>query len=81
MATTRNCSDCNIKMRNEQCPTEICSQHFICNTCGADIHSGTRLDEIDYVTALEEYKTSYAIIQAELASYDIDNTTTNNGAN
>jgi hypothetical protein len=37
---------------------------------------------VDYVTALAEYKTSYAIIQAELASYDIDNTTTtNNGAN
>jgi hypothetical protein len=41
-----NCSFCNLEMRDEQCPTEICSEHFICNKCGADIHNGERLENL-----------------------------------
>lgn len=44
--TPMSCSFCNVEMRDEHCPTEICSKHFICGVCGADIHNGERLENL-----------------------------------
>lgn len=41
---SNECFECQERFDERDCPTEICTKHLICPSCGLDIHRGERLE-------------------------------------